>query len=320
MRNILSADIGGTNSRFGHFTIDTDGKLLLVESIWLKTAGAGSFTELVGNLKKSAFPFEPDSADLVVIAVAGPVENRVRSKPPLIAWDIDISNAGKDFGFRRCVLINDFIAQAFACCSLIGEKAVKILSGTPAPDAAIAVIGAGTGLGKAVTMPDGKGGYLAIPSEGGHTNFPFVTEKEFAYQRFLLKERGDQYITGNTVVSGRGISYLHQFLTGKKLGPSAVVQEFSGYPETLEWASRFYARTCRNYVLETLAMGGLYIAGGVAAKAPALLTHPAFEKEFRSSDTLAALLANIPVSLITDENSGLWGGAVFAGQQLREMV
>jgi glucokinase len=133
-----------------------------------------------------------------------------------------------------------------------------------------------------------------------------------------MKERDEQYITGNTVVSGQGLSYLHQFLTGRKIEPSAVVQEFRNYPETLQWASRFYARACRNYVLETLAMAGLYITGGVAAKTPELVTHPAFEKEFRSSDTLAALLANIPVYLIRDENSGLWGGAMLALQKLKE--
>jgi len=319
MINILSADIGGTNSRFAHFTINTDGKLSFIASVWLKTTEAGSFPELIDNLKKSGFGLKPDGADIVVMAVAGPVENKVKSNPPLIAWDIDLSDAEKEFGFKRCVLINDFIAQAFACRSPIAEAAEKILPGSSAPDAATAVIGAGTGLGKAVIMENRKGGHIAFPSEGGHTNFPFVSEREFEYQRFLLKERNDQYITGNTVVSGKGLSYIHQFLTGRKLEPSEVVGEFSQYPETLEWASRFYARVCRNYVLETLAMGGLYIAGGVAAKSPELLTHPAFEQEFRRSDTLAALLAKIPVSLIRDENSGLWGGAMLAQQILREI-
>jgi glucokinase len=65
-------------------------------------------------------------------------------------------------------------------------------------------------------------------------------------------------------------------------------------------------------------MGGLYVAGGVAAKTPELLTHQAFETEFRSSDTLADLLSKIPVFLIKDENSGLWGGAMLALQTLTE--
>lgn len=318
MATILTADIGGTNSRFACFSIDRDNRLSLAESIWLKTSDAGSFPELIDNLKNSGFSFKPDSVDIVVLAVAGPVEDSVRSRLPLIPWDIDISTASGDFGFKKCFLINDFIAQAFACFSPVAETAKVILPGSPAPDAATAVIGAGTGLGKATIRPDGKGGFMAIPSEGGHTNFPFVSAREFQYQQFLLEERKDQYITANTVVSGMGLSYLHHFLTGRKLRPSEVAEEFSLYPETLEWASRFYARVCRNYVLETLAMAGLFIAGGVAARTPQLVTHPAFEKELRASDTLSGLLAKLPVYLIEDENSGLWGSAVFAGQKLNE--
>jgi glucokinase len=317
MKNILSADIGGTNSRFGHFTLDNDGKLVLIALKWLSTAEARSFPDLVQVLKKSSFTLQPEDADIVVIAVAGPVEDRIRSNPPLIEWGIDISNARQEFGFKRCVLINDFIAQAFACPSPIGQAAQKILPGVPDHDASAAVTGAGTGFGKALIVPDGSGGFIAVPSEGAHANFPFVSEEEYDYQEFLLKERADSYITINTVVSGSGLSYLHQFLTGRKLEPFEVTAEFDQYPKTLEWASRFYARVCRNYVLEALAMGGLYIAGGVAAKTPELITHRSFEAEFRASDTMAGLLAKIPVSLITDENSGLWGAAMLARQTLK---
>jgi glucokinase len=75
---------------------------------------------------------------------------------------------------------------------------------------------------------------------------------------------------------------------------------------------------CRNYALETLSLGGLYIAGGVAARNPELIQRTAFRKEFRSSDTLTHILEKIPVFLITDQNSGLWGAAQFGLQKLKE--
>ena len=318
MKHILTADIGGTNSRFGHFIADAAGQLTLAEVQWLKTTDADSFSHLLDNLGRSGFPLLPDAADIVVFAVPGPVEDGVRSRPPLIAWDIDLSSVREKVGLRKCLLINDFVAQAFACRSKAGEAARKILSGSAVADAAIAVIGAGTGLGKAFLVHDGEGGYRAIPSEGGHANFPFLTGREIAYQEFLMRERHEHYITCNTVVSGKGLSYLHRFLTGRKKDPAEVAQEFSLYPETLAWAAKFYGRACRNYVLETLALGGLYVAGGLAAKAPELLENPEFEKEFRSSDTMGHLLAHLPVYLISDQNSGLWGGAVLAVQTLRE--
>lgn len=317
MKHILTADIGGTNSRFGHFIVDENDRLVLAEATWLRTTDAGSFGHLLEDLNRSGFSLHPDAADIIVIAVAGPVEEGVRSRPPFIEWDVDITDQRKKAGPGKYLLINDFVAQAFACRSKAGEEARQVLSGAAVADAPIAVIGAGTGLGKALLVDDGNGRYRAIPSEGGHTNFPFLTGRETAYQEFLMRELHEQYITGNMVVSGKGLSYLHRFLTGRVKIPAEVAQEFSVSPETLAWAARFYGRACRNYVLETLALGGLYVAGGLAAKMPVLLDHPEFGKEFRSSDTMAHLLDHVPVYLISDENSGLWGGAVLARQTLR---
>ena len=86
--------------------------------------------------------------------------------------------------------------------------------------------------------------------------------------------------------------------------------------ETLLWAARFYGRACRDYVLTVLARGGLYIAGGLAVRTPELVKSEAFAAEFRSSSKMADLLAEIPVHLISDEESGLWGAAQYALQVL----
>lgn len=316
MKNILAADIGGTHSRFAHFSSDKRGDLSLIETRWLNTSDASSFGQLIDDLGRAGMSLSPGDADIVVIAIAGPVENGVKSSPPLIPWDVDLSSARKDYGFREFALINDFIAQALACLTEAGRSARDILPGKPEKNSAKAVIGAGTGLGHAALVPDGEGGYLALPSEAGHANFPFVSKREYEFQEFLLKERGERYITGNTVVSGQGLSYIHHFLTGEKLSPAEVAERFPRHPETLEWAAGLYGRACRNFALQVLALGGLYIAGGVAAKSPELVTHKFFESEFRSSDTLSGLLEKIPVYLIADENSGLWGAANYGQRRL----
>ncbi len=317
MKNILAADIGGTHSRFAHFSADEKWNITIAEIKWLNTADAASFSQLMDNLRSAAMLLKPEDADIVVIGIAGPIEQGVRSSPPLIPWSIDLSSARKDFGFREYALINDFVAQAFACLTEVGRSAVNILPGESAKDAVKAVIGAGTGLGHAALVPDGRGDYLAVPSEAGHANFPFVSKREHEFQEFLLREGGELYITGNTVVSGKGLGFVHRFLTGEELAPDEVAERFPQHPETLEWAARFYGRACRNFALETLSLGGVYIAGGVAAKSPELVTHKAFETEFRSSYTLADLLEKIPVFLITDENSGLWGAAEYGLRKLR---
>lgn len=312
---ILSADIGGTNSRFGYFETGPQGDLALVRSKWFRTKDAGSFRHLMAMLSESDFPLKPADADIAVIAIAGPVERGVYSAPPLIPWNIDITKAEADYGFKWTVLINDFIAQAYASRSHPGKSAREILPGRAFAEGTVAVIGAGTGLGKAALVPDGAGGYSAMASEGAHANFPFVSRDETRFQEFLMQDLGEEYITANTVVSGKGLSLIHLFLTDEKLEPNDVLSRCTPDCTTTEWAARFYGRACRNFALETLARGGLYIAGGVAARSPVLVTHQAFEEEFRSSRTMSAILTLIPVFLITNEESGLWGSA-FLGQQL----
>ncbi|MHC4183404.1 MAG: glucokinase [Planctomycetota bacterium] len=316
--NILAADIGGTNSRFAHFVEDQNGRLSVVETMWFKTTDFLSFNQLIEKLNTSTFSLKPGDAHGVVIAIAGPVERGVYSSPPFISWDIDITRVQKDYDLKKCYLINDFVAQAFACRSPIGETAEKILDGRVDPDEPSVVLGAGTALGMADLVPDGSGGFVALASEGGHTNFPFVSTREYEFQHFLLKETGEEYITANYVVSGKGISYIHRFLTGERLGPQEVTSKFNDDSETLAWAARFYGRTCRNYALNILARGGVYIAGGVAARTPELLTHSAFKNEFYQSHTMVAILNEIPVFLIRNEESGLWGAAFYGLQKLRK--
>jgi glucokinase len=315
---ILVADIGGTSSRFASFSLSPSGELSLLTSTWLKTKEADSFAALLKNLETTDLGLLPSDADVCVFAIAGPVQRGEFCAPPLISWTVDLKDADKKFGIKRFALINDFIAQAYACRSSIGRNAEQFLSGSVVEDATVSVIGAGTGLGKAFLLPDGKGGYVGGPSEGGHTNFCAETEREFRFQEFMVKRLGGDYASFNDVVSGRGLSYIHEFLKGEQLEPQEVAARFDSEPETLEWASSFYGRVCRNFALETLCFGGLYIAGGVAAKNPILVKHPVFEKAFRNSRAHRRVLEQIPVFLIDNEESGLWGAAFLGTQIIRQ--
>jgi glucokinase len=318
MKRILVADIGGTHSRFGYFQVDGNGALSLVETRWIDTAKSTSLSHLLSLLQETNFSLSVDQSDVAVLAVAGPVVKGVYSNPPNIAWDVDVSNSAEDFKLRHCRLINDFAAQAYACRSPVADSARPVLSGQIDPDATLAVIGAGTGLGMAALTPDGAGGFVAMPSEGGHSALPFESPAEFAFMKFLISELGVPYVETEYVVSGRGLSLIHQFLSGEKLTPAEIGTGVSQDSETFRWMARFYARACRNCALQVLARGGVYIAGGVAAKVPTLVTHPEFGLQFCNSKTMRTMLESIPVFLNTNEESGLWGAAYFATQVLKQ--
>ena len=325
-KQILVADIGGTNCRFASFDYSPVPILSKVASKWIPTASVSSFAELLELLNRSEFPLKSQAADIVVIAIAGPVEESVYSKPPYINWEVNLRDANKRFGIKRVSLINDFVAQAYACRSPVGDVARKVKDGVIDLHGTVGVLGAGTNLGKALLVPvppalegahAGHGGsYLAVPSEGGHVNFSPESSAEFRFQQFLQEQLGDPYVTWNNVVSGKGIGFVHQFLTGQALEPKQVTATFTEDSETLRWCARFFGRVSRNFALETLATGGLYVAGGVAAKVPVIVTHEEFRNEFTRSPRHSRLLKKIPIFLLENEESGLWGAAFCGVQKL----
>ncbi|HEU6436372.1 MAG TPA: glucokinase [Nitratidesulfovibrio sp.] len=344
---VLAADIGGTNSRFALYEPDgfPDGRANgLAEGLTkgnapgpqdclcaarLLTAEAASFPDLL----RRAAAVRPDlftTPALLVLAVAGPVQGGRRCTPPNIPWAVDLNDpalrAPDMPPLPPVLLINDFVAQAYACLRPAALDVVDVLDGRPVPDAPTAVVGAGTGLGKCLLLPPPADGMppRALPSEGGHALFPFTDEQEMAFAAFVRAHTGRQVI-GDLVVSGPGLRLLYAFHTGQWLQPEDVAARLmSGerdagsdrvppqvLSQVLSWFARFYGRVCRDYVLETLALGGLFVSGGVAAATPALVTHPAFAEAFRQSDTHAELLRRVPVRLVRSPDAGLLGAALY---------
>ena len=320
MQRVLAADIGGTYSRFGFFELigEADEPRLL-SIARLPTQDFATLPALLAALFSEQRPFAPASCDLTVLAVPGPVQGRF-CRPPNIKWNIDIFDI-ETVGLGRGALLNDFAAQAFACRSrAVRDARVLQVSRTDesiASGGTVAVIGAGTGLGHCALVPDGRGGNLAVPSEAGHVGFPFVGEAEHAYGEYVRRITGLAYCHGDAVVSGSGLSRLHAFLTGEVLTPAVLSARLDRHPRTVEWFARFYGRACRNYTLAVLALGGVFVSGGVAAKNPLLVLHPAFLEEFRLSPSHSELLAGLPVMLNINEDSGVYGAALFGAQRLR---
>lgn len=312
MGTILAADIGGTSSRFGLFTIEKGGKLSLERTDTFETAGAGSFSDLVSRV--SEMDIDIDNVDTAVFAVPGAVNHGVFVSMPNVAWDIDLEKISGKFYQHKLTLINDFKAQAYATCTEAVRDAKEIKKGHAMEGATVAVIGAGTGLGQSAVAVGAPGRITAIASEMGHVAFSFIGAEEEAFHAFLRKKLDVPYGYGDVVVSGPGLSHIHEFLTDERLDPKEVSERAE--PRVMEWFSRFYGRAARHYALAVLAQGGVYIAGGVAAKNPSVVDCNAFREEFIKSPTYGYLLEKIPVWHNRNEQSGLWGAGYYGAQQL----
>lgn len=317
MKNILAVDIGGTNSRFAHFRVSNAGELLYESGFWLATHSALSLEDLLQKAREAGAIAENFAWDAMVLAVPGAIKEKTYAKLANVPWTVDISGLRTQVPATKILLINDFVAQAFACPLSRYLETRTIQAGQTESGANIAVIGAGTGLGHcALALTDG-GGFLPLPSEAGHAAFPFYGKIETEYRDYLLDRTGARYPYGDIVVSGSGLTYLHSFLTGRSLTPAELVAEINPDSDTTVLFARFYARAARNYALTVLALGGLFIAGGVAMKNSFLVDNDHFRNEFSDSLHYGPILKNIPITLLLSEDSGLWGAAHYGVINLR---
>ncbi|WP_022654943.1 glucokinase [uncultured Desulfovibrio sp.] len=318
MQRIFAADIGGTNCRFASFSLD-EGRLGLERVVWIKSAGLLD-TDMVLAALERELETPLRAADALVLALAGPVRDGLRGKLTNGALRVDFTGLECRYGVARYRVINDFIAEAYGCLTEIGEHARCVAS--PAEHAEIpatasrGVLGAGTGLGTAFLVYNGRGGWLPVPAEGGHVSFPFVGDEENDFHNFVCGELGYPFARGDDILTGKGLSLLHRYLSGEDLDACEVAaRALNRDTPTLRWYSRFYARACRNWILTTLCRRGLWIAGGIASRNPLSVTSGYFLEELYTTPHFAALVRSVPVYLIENKNSGLWGAAQ-AGMEL----
>ncbi|MDR3177058.1 MAG: glucokinase [Desulfovibrio sp.] len=341
MIRILAADIGATHCRFALIAAEVSDEDLPLLSIRRKRVFPGRAFPDCARALRSLFAPDADTqallshdepVDAAVLAPAGPVlaqgDEAVCAMPNL-PWVLRSDELRSLLGVPRVMLLNDLSAQAYACLLPAEADTVCALAGEAMSGAPLAVAAAGTGFGKALLLCES--GYAGerkkerldrmsrarvLPSEGGHAEFPFVGEEEFAFARFAARKKGGDRLIGDDIVSGIGLALIADYLTGAGAPPEQAAKMCADRPEILEWYARFYGRFCRNYVLDALALGGLYVSGGMALRVP-VLDHPAFAEEFYAQTPPGHFLRSVPVWHMRAPEAGLFGAALYALLRLR---
>jgi glucokinase len=171
------ADIGGTNARFGWIARDSDevqhvATLPVAEHAGPTAAAKTYLARLEQTLGADWLP-PAGGAFAVATAVGG---DRIAFTNS--GWSFSRAEVERELDLRPLLVLNDFEALALSLPRLKAEQ----LRGWPnapvgLPNAALAVIGPGTGLGVAglVSTPHG---FVAVPGEGGHATLAAADEFE----------------------------------------------------------------------------------------------------------------------------------------------
>lgn len=320
---ILAGDVGGTKCSLGLFARNGP-TLRSVFQRRLATRDYVGFEDLIGDfLERAAGPNKGTRAQEIEAAgfgLAGVVVEGTLHAGNL-PWILNGSALAQKLHLNKIVLLNDLTATALSLDRLAANDFAILNQGTAEHKATKAVIAAGTGLGEAILFWDGQR-YRVVPSEGGQADFAPRTELEIQLLTYLNKKL--PHVSCEEIISGRGFRRIHEFLNpslrhasfdahendaAKEITQQGLAESCPVCVETLKLWTEAYGAEAGNLALRMLALGGVYVAGGIAPKILAKLRDGAFLRAFCGKSKFASVLARVPISVVVNEDAAVWGAA-----------
>ena len=334
---VIGADVGGTNTNIGVAGIKNS-KPVLLFSLDFKSQELESLVPAVDETLAYAdkkYNIKVDSACFGVAGIVSPAQGLANLTN--VGWNVSKKEIIGETTLDNVLIINDFqaVGYGFNLLDPNNKNDMFEIRAEKSQEHSLltkAILGAGTGLGKSILIYDKHYNvYVPIPSEGGHEDFPAQNDFEIQLLEFIKELRGiSQPVTYEELLSGRGIESIYLFL--KKLlqfdatnyteeidKSQDKVNLISKYrqidetcKETFRLFTRFYARCTKNFALDTMATGGLYIAGGIASKNKEIFKSKEFFDEFENAYRRSDLLKKVPIYIILDYDVSLYGACLAA--------
>jgi glucokinase len=317
---ILAGDVGGTKCNLALFA-EKNGKLEVVFRERFASKEFAQFDLIIKEFSRRAAPHLGSSTIRAAgFGVAGPVINN-RIHATNLPWIVDAETLSKEVGVGSIVLINDLGATGHSLEHLPPEDFCVLNPGKPLHGASRALLAAGTGLGEGILFWDGTR-YKVVPSEGGHSDFAPRTDQQIELLKFM-RHRYPQ-VSWELILSGRGFRTLHEFISPSVKHPifedpdadpapfitkSGLDQSCPICVQTLDLWTSVYGAEAGNLALKVLALGGVYVAGGIAVKILPKMIDGTFFNSFKDKWHFTNMLAEVPLSIVLNESAPLIGAA-----------
>ena len=318
---ILAGDIGGTKCNLALYDMRGKSHQKIIDQRY-ESREFPTFDEMISKFLSDTHGETKAAGKHYIEAagfgVAGPVIDH-RVKATNLPWIVDRATLATQLGTPHVVLLNDLEATAHGLARMAPSELSTLNQGIPSPQSTQALLAAGTGLGEAILFWDGKQ-HLVASSEGGHTDFAPRTEREIELLRYMKKF--NEFVSVELILSGRGFRTIHTFLNASVQHPSFEDPEADAAPEitrlalagncpvcveTLDLWVTIYGAEAGNLALKVLARGGVWVAGGIAVKIRKKMEDGAFFQAFCEKEKFAALMAQIPIRMVLNEEAPLIG-------------
>jgi glucokinase len=343
----LVADIGGTNARFAYVG---PGRMLPEHVMTLPVAQyAGPaqaaqdyLARLAAQCTHTGSVYTPPRAAAFALATAVGADR------------VELTNAGWVFarhdlaallGLDTLLLLNDFealalslprlsagqlrsigpvpAAQAVRGVGSAGGITVHPINPGTQPSGNLAVVGPGTGLGVAGLVRDPRGGWIALPGEGGHATL--APGNDFESDLLTAVRQHHPHVSAERLLSGIGLPVLYQGVAdvlGQRVASldaqTVVDGALSGRDVVAQRSVDVFCALLGsfsgNVALTLGARGGLFIGGGIVPRLGERFFQSEFRARFEAKGRFRGYLEGVPTALITDTLAAL-SGTVMALEQ-----
>ncbi len=323
MAYLLTGDVGGTKTLL-QLGLADGSKTALLQRSYASAAYAG-LPEIVNALLA-----ETGIRDIAAacFALAGPVSSRIVQLTNL-PWAVDADEIAKRFAIGKVQLINDFEAVGYGIAALQPADLLTLQEGEEQASGPRLVVGAGTGLGVA-WLTRHENTYRVHPSEAGHIDFAPTDEMQNLLLRYMYERHG--HVSYERIVSGPGLLAIFEFMrdTGIAAPSAELVAAMTGEDAaaaitrfaqrggdeialmTVDLFLAVYGAFAGNMALAVLPQGGVYVAGGIAAKIAEQMKAGGFMNAFLNKGRFSGMLGKLPVHVVLNANVGLLGANLIA--------
>jgi glucokinase len=319
---ILAGDIGGTKTNVALFEISGRALGPVVRQ---QTFPSARYNSLEGILTEFMGETQPPITGACFGIAAPVIEGNART--PNLNWTVSSASLARLLKIERCGLINDLEATAYGIPTLRESQLLTLNAGEEEHDGHRALLAAGTGLGMAgIFLRDGH--YYPIASEGGHIDYAPRTPEEIELLGYLTEKFGG-HVSYERVLSGPGLFVVYCFLRDRgyaaepdwlaeqiKVGDKTAAVSMAALGNESELAVKAldmfvaaYGAMAGNLALLMMSTGGLYVGGGIAPKLREKLKDGTFMKAFTDKGRFSAMMARIPVHIILEDKTALFGAA-----------
>ncbi len=265
---------------------------------------------------------EGPAPDRGAIAVAAPVTGD-RVDLTNAHWTFSIRDLGTALGLAPLRVVNDFTAIAMGLPDLAADDLLPVGGGRALPHDPVGVLGPGTGLGVSGLLPVGDR-WLALAGEGGHVTLPATDEREAGIIALLRGEQG--HVSAERLISGSGLVNLYQALCmlggvpAPELRPDQISEQAAaGDPLANDAITLFFSflgTVAGNLALTLGALGGVYVAGGIAPKLRDVFVASPFRAKFEAKGRYSDYMSRIPTWLVLDEIPAFLGLAAILDERM----